>query len=174
MLKLYESIPGTPVLSLRSGGSVALILGPIINPNNLYIEAWHVQDDKTQEQLVLLSSDIREILPQGFAINDHEVLASRGDLIRLKDLIELQFDLHGLKVETSSGVKHGKVNDYAFETTNFYIQKIYASQSLVKNFGTGSLSVDRSQIVEITDKRLVINDPTVQIRSNVASPSVAG
>jgi hypothetical protein len=39
-----------------------------------------------------------------------------------------------------------------------YIQKIYVSQSLLKSFTGGSLSIDRSQIHEITPKRVVIND----------------
>jgi hypothetical protein len=39
-----------------------------------------------------------------------------------------------------------------------YIQKLYVGQSILKSLTGGSLSVDRSQIYEITSKRVVIND----------------
>ncbi len=45
------------------------------------------------------------------------------------------------------------MNDYATEVETMYIQKLYVGQSLLKSFAGGSLSVDRSQIVEITNRR---------------------
>ena len=61
-------------------------------------------------------------------------------------------------VYTVSKQKVGKVSDYAVEVETMYIQKLYVSQSLLKNFKLSSLSVDRSQIQEITDNRVIIQD----------------
>jgi uncharacterized protein YrrD len=174
MLKLFESTPQTSVMSLRSGSSVGTIVKPIINPNNLFIEGWFVEDNRSGHQLILLSTDIRDILPQGFAINDYDVLSEPNELIRLKELIKLNFNLINLKVASESGKSYGKINDYAFETNNSFIQKLYASQPLVKTLSGGNLSIDRSQIIEVTNKRLVIEDPTEKARGRAASPSVAG
>ena len=174
MLKLFESIPGTNVMSLRTGGPIATVESPIINPNNLYIEAWHVIDSRSKQPLILLSNDVRDILPQGFAVNDYEVLSEASELVRLKDLLDLRFNLVGLKVTSESGKNYGKINDYAFETANMFIQKIYASQSLVKSFAVGNLSIDSSQIVEDTNKMVVIEDPVERGRARAASPSVVG
>ena len=55
-----------------------------------------------------------------------------------------------------------------------FIQKIYASQSLVKSFAGGNLSIDRSQIVEVTNKRVVIEYPVERGRARAASTSVVG
>lgn len=174
MLKLYESTPGTSVLSLRTGGPVATILSPIINPNNLYIEGWHVEDGHNREQLILLSKDVRDIIPQGFVVNDYEVLSSRDDLIRLKDILKIEFDLLGLKVSSERGTKYGKIDDYAFESKNMFIQKLYVAQPLIKNFSGGTLSIDRSQIIEVTNKRIIIEEPTEKSGARATSPSVAG
>ena len=174
MLKLYESTPGTNVMSLRTGSAVGTITAPIINPNNLYIEGWYIKEPRSNDHMVLLSNDIRDVLPQGFAINDQESLSQPQDLIRLKDILELNFKLLNLKVTSESGKNYGKINDYAFETKNFFIQKLYVGQSLVKNFSGGSLSVDRSQIIEVTNKRVVIEDPTEKSRARATSPSLAG
>lgn len=171
MLKLYESIIGTRVLSLRAGGSVAELIAPIVNPNNLYIEGWFVKDNRSQSQLILVSSDIREVLPQGIVINDYEVLVEPSELIRLREIMEIDFQPVGLRVVSESGKKYGKITDYAYEASNSFIQKLYAAQSLVKNFSGGTLSIDRSQIVEVTNQKIVIEDPSE--RSTVQAPSPA-
>lgn len=147
------------VLSLRTGTPVATIQSIIINPNNLKVEGFYCHDsiDK-KKQLVLLSQDIRDILPQGYVVNDHDVLSEPGDLVRLKSVLELNFELAGKLVVTVDKERVGKVNDYAVDTQSMYIQKLYVGQSLLKNLSGGSLSIDRSQINEVTPKRIIINE----------------
>jgi len=137
---------------------VATITAPIINPNNLKIEGFYCQDSFDKKELVLLYQDIRDIMPDGYVINDHDVLAEAGELVRLKKVMELNFELIGKQVVTTSKQKVGKVSDYATELETMYVQKIYVSQSILKNFTGGSLSVDRNQINEITPRRIIIND----------------
>ena len=50
------------------------------------------------------------------------------------------------------------MTDYAVDTTTMFIQKLYVSQSLLKNLTGGNLGVDRTQIVETTAKKVIIND----------------
>jgi len=158
MLRLSASLLNQPVLSLRTGGQVAITQTAIINPNNLKIEGFLCQDSVDKKQLVLLYQDIRDMIPKGFVVNDHEVLAEPGELVRLKDIISIKFELIGKSVETVSKSKVGKVNDYAVESETMYIQKLYVAQSLLKSFSGGNLSVDRGQITEITNKKIVIQD----------------
>jgi sporulation protein YlmC with PRC-barrel domain len=158
MLQLSALITNRPIMSLRTGTQVATAMTPIINPNNLKIEGFYCADRFNNSELVLLCQDIRDNIPQGFVIDDHDVLSEPGELIRLKKVLNLQFQLVGKPIHTVSKHKVGKVADYAVETTTMYIQKIYASQSILKSFTGGSLSIDRSQINEITDKRIIIND----------------
>jgi sporulation protein YlmC with PRC-barrel domain len=173
MLKLYESIPGLAVLSLRTGSPIATIVSPLINPNNLYIEGWYVTDGRSKNPLILLSGAIRDVLPQGFVVNDHEDLSETEELVRLKEVMELKFELIGKRVNSQSGKNYGKINDFAMETSNFFVQKLYAGQSIVKNISGGTLSIDRSQIIEITNRRIIIEDPTVKSKAPVVSPSPA-
>lgn len=173
MLKLFESTKGMYVLSLRTGGPIAVVGDPIINPNNLFIEGWYVQDTRTKEVLILLSQDIREVLPQGFAVNDHEVLTPEDELVRLKEILGIGFGLIGLRVSSTSGKNYGKITDFALETNSFYVQKLYASQPIVRNFSGGTLSIDRTQIIEITNRRVVIEEPSEKVRAPAVSPTVA-
>lgn len=156
-------------MSLRTGSPIASIIGPIINPDNLKIEGFYCQDAFSKQELVLLYQDIRDMLPQGFVVNDHDVLVEAEELVRLKDVIALNFELTGKQVVTVDKQKVGKVSDYATETETMFIQKIYVSQSLVKSFTGGSLSIDRTQVQEITPRKIIINDLLDTRRSPAAA-----
>ena len=158
MLQLSGTLLNKSVFSLRTGQPVAYVTGPIFNPKNLKIEGFYCQDSISKDQLILLYQDIREVLKDGFVVNDHDVLAEPQELVRLKDVLEQQFVLVGKQVETTAKQKVGKVSDFAVETETMFVQKIYVSQSLFKSFTGGSLSIDRNQIHEITDKRIIINE----------------
>jgi sporulation protein YlmC with PRC-barrel domain len=158
MLQLSAALANKPILSLRTSTPIATVTAPIFNPNNLKIEGFYCQDRFNKKELVLLYQDIREQVPQGFVVNDHDVLAEPSELVRLKEILELDFELLGKPVETVSKHKVGKVSDYAVEMETFYVQKLYVSQSIFKSLAGGSLSIDRSQVQEITPRRIIINE----------------
>jgi uncharacterized protein YrrD len=168
MLCLSGSLLNKPVLSLRSGGPVARVISPIFNPRNLKIEGFYCDDHRSKQASVLLYQDIRELSTRGFIVNDHDVLAQPEDLVRLQEILKINFELLGKHVETVSKEKLGKVTDYAVETTTMYVQKLYLSQSFLKNLAGGSLSVDRSQIVEVTNRHIIIQEVLKGTTSQVA------
>ncbi len=174
MLQLSESLKNKNVLSLRTGGIIAQTLEPIINPNNLKIEGFFCQDRFSKEPLVLLTQDIRDQNIQGYIVNDHDVLSDPKDLVRLQEILKLNFTLQDKPVVTSAKKRLGKVNDYALDNETMYVQKLYVGQNLLKSFSGGQLSIDRSQIVEITLKKIVVNDPLQGKRSGVGAPVPAG
>lgn len=158
------------VLSLRTGTPVANIVSPIINPNNLKIEGFYCEDNLDKKELILLSQDIRDALPDGYVVNDHDVLAEPEDLVRLRAILELRFQLIGKQVVTVNKEKVGKVSDFATDANTMFVQKIYVAQSILKNFTGGSLSIDRSQIHEITPTRIIINELMKKAPAAAAAP----
>ena len=170
MLQLSQTLIGRPVMSLRTGTAVATTISAIFNPNNLKIEGFYVQDSfDSKKKLILLCQDIREIIPQGIVINDHEVLGESDELVRLKEVLEIGFELVGMPVQTEGKSKLGKVNDYATDTSSMFVQKIYVSQSIMKSFSGGALSVDRSQIIEISSSKIIIKDLQQPLRAKLGS-----
>jgi uncharacterized protein YrrD len=163
MLQLSSMLINRPVLSLRTGTEVATALEPIINPGNLKIEGFYCQDSRSRQQLILVSQDVRDIMPRGVVINDHDALVLPQDLVRLSSVMNVNFVLIGKQVVTAGGHKLGKVGDYSVDTDSMFVQKIYVSQSIFKSFSGGNLGVDRSQIVEITDKKVVVSDLTLKV-----------
>jgi sporulation protein YlmC with PRC-barrel domain len=158
MLQLSESLLNRPVMSLRTGQPVATAIAPIINPNNLKIEGFYCVDSFDKQHLVLLYQDIRDIIAQGFVVDDHDVLTPPEELVRLKEIMDIDFKLIGKPVVTTSKEHVGKVSDYATEIETMYIQKLYVSQNMFKSLTGGNLGVDRNQINEITDKKIIINE----------------
>lgn len=159
MLKLSEQLLGKSVLSLRTGIPVAITTGIVLNPDNFKIEGFYCQDNLEKTELILLYQDIRDVIARGIVINDHDVLVEPHELIRLKKILDIDYQLLGKKVYTTNKKRIGKVTDFATEVETLYIQKLYVSQGMLKGLTNGNLAVDRSQIVEVTDDRIIINDP---------------
>ncbi len=158
MLQLSATLINNNLLSLRTGEVSASVTAPNFNPNNLKVEGFYCQDKFSKKELILVYQDIRDIVPKGYVVNDFDVLVEAEDLVRLKDVLELNYQILGKTVQTTSKKKIGKVVDYATEMETMFVQKIYVGQSIIKSFNGGSLSIDRSQVNEITPSKIIIND----------------
>ncbi len=166
MLVLSQTFIGRNVMSLRTGRPVAIIDRAIINPNNLFIEGFYCTDSLDKKQrLILVRQDIRDILPAGIVVDDHGVLAEEHDLVRLQPLLKLGFELFGMPVVLENGKRLGKVTDYATDDSSFFVKKLYISQSMLKSITGGNVGIDRSQIVEITNRKIVVKDPLQTVPS---------
>jgi sporulation protein YlmC with PRC-barrel domain len=172
MLQLSNAYLGRPVFSLRAGNTVALTVEAIINPADLKVEGYYCRDSIDRKQiLVLVSQDIRDLLPRGVIVNDHDVLMDPHDLVRLKKVLDLRFELIGKPVVTTSKRHLGKIEDYAIDMGSMYIAKLYVGKSFLRNFMGDDLTIDRSQIVEITDRQIIIQDPLQPIPLNSPVPA---
>ncbi|MEI8187584.1 MAG: hypothetical protein WCG30_01420 [Candidatus Saccharibacteria bacterium] len=172
MLRLSLTFSELPILSLRTGSEVAILRRPIINPDNLKIEGFYVDDiyDK-KRTLILLVQDIREILANGLAINDHEVLASPHELHRHQKILENNISLLNKPVVTASNKKIGKLSEYAVDDNSFYIQKLYVSQSLLRNITGSNLILDRNQIVDVSNSKIVVKDLEALVSAGAPQPA---
>lgn len=169
MLILSAKLKDQPVLSLRTGGEVAQAIGPIINPNNMLVLGFYCHDKFSNNQLILLSQDVREHIRQGFVVNDHEVLAEPEDLVRFEEVLAIEFDPIGKLVVTDHHRKLGKVTDYAVDSDSLYVKKLYVAPRLLKSLTGSQLSIDRSQILEVTDKHIVVKEATEKVEKPVTN-----
>lgn len=162
MLTLGQQLLGKKIMSLRISRPIGVITEVIVNPNNLKIEGWHATDLGDKKHVVLLSQDVRDILPQGFVVNDHEALTHPDELVRLKEILSYNFSLIDKTVVSNHKRRIGKVTDYAFDKDNFIIQKLHVGQSILKSFTGGALMIDRNQIIEITNRRITVREATAE------------
>lgn len=174
MFKLSAALQNQSVISLRTGGKIATSESLIINPNNLKIEGLYCIDQFSNARLVLLTQDIREVVGQGIIVDDQDVLVEPIELIRLQDVLEMKYELVGKPVQTTQKEKVGKVHDFAVDDQSYIVQKLYVSQSLLKSFSTSQLSIDRTEIVEVTNRRVIIKELLKPSKSGIIAPAPIG
>lgn len=163
MLMLSTQLQKVPIMSLQSGGSLGIAAEEIIDPRKLKIVAYRISGPRIQEPSVLHTSDIREVGPLGFIVDStDEIMVLDDTLVRLNEVIAFQFQLSGKQVIDDRKKKLGKVVEYAIESESFLIQKLHVSQNILKNIKSSNLIIHRSQIIEITDKAIIVRSATVE------------
>jgi uncharacterized protein YrrD len=162
MYVLASSLKHLPVISLHNSQIVSSVTEPIVNPDNLEVVAVYCQSGFWRKRdSVIMTRDIREIAREGLVIDSLEDIEDASEIIRLKRIIEKQYNPIGAYVITESQAKLGKVEDFTIETSGYRIQKLYLKQSLLKNLLLNSLIIDRSQIVDVTPTAIVVKDATL-------------
>ena len=169
MLVIGSKMIGNSVLSLHIGGAIGTTKSAIIDPENLNIIAYTVDGPaiKSDPEIgnILDINDVRELGPEGLIINSSDVLVNREDVIRIDEVMKLNFNLVGLKVVTKNGKKLGKVVDYTFDSNSFMIYQLIVHRPVgFAAINDPNLTINRSQIVEIDDYTVTIKNDKEQVK----------
>ncbi|MBO7718436.1 hypothetical protein J6S37_03015 [Candidatus Saccharibacteria bacterium] len=160
MLVYASKILGTKVISVQAGGTIGIIDGIIVEPDNLKVIAFKVGGPLVakSENYILDINSIREYSTFGIVIDHIEELVAPKDIVKIAKVLELNFDLIDLKVETKKGSKLGKVIDYTISNEDFIVQQIIVKRPLIKSLVDPELTIPRKEIVEITDYKIIVKD----------------
>ena len=163
MLIIGSSLIGSPVMSLQTGGKLAETVKAVIDPSNLRVIAYQVDGPLLSERPSFLrTNEIREYGRLGMIIDGNHELVGLNDVIRLKQIHDLHFDLIGLSVVDDHGKRLGKVEDFTLETGDFVIQQLSVKRGLLRSLTDTGLLINRSQIVEVNDTTVVVRSPSVK------------
>ena len=166
MLVYASELQGFPVLSLQVGGEIAICDFPVVDPNDLKLVAYTltniVQDEDTGGDILVLD-DVREFSKNGLIVDSGSRFVSRDEVVRLDEIMSLNFNLIGLKVVSESGKKIGKIKDYTIDTKTFMIYQIIVDRPVIKSLVDPELTINRSQIVEIDDYKITIKNEAEKI-----------
>ncbi len=162
----------TPVMSLQTGSELGRTIKPIINPRELSIVAFELHGiNLDYDPSLLRINDIREIGPMGMIIDSSDELISVSDVIKIKEIYELNFELVGLKVIDDKKRNVGKVTGFTLDASSFFIQQLQVKRPLLKSFGDTEFLIHRSQVVKITDDYLLVKSPDIRHKEAVAEPT---
>ena len=165
MLISSSTILTLPLLSLREGGAIGSISNLIIDPDTLKAIAFRVYGASNDEGGNILDArSIRECSNLGLVIDSVDELISDGDVVKIEQVLNLNFNLIGLKVETKKGSKLGKVVDFTMTHDNFSVQQIIVNRPMIKSFLDPELTIPRAEIVEITDYKIIVRDEEKTIK----------
>ena len=157
MLILGSRLNEAPVMSLQTGGKLAQLSKPVIDPGTLRIVAYQVTGPLlAQDPSFLRTADIREYGRLGMIIDSNDELIGLDDVLEVDKFYKLGFPLIGMQVIDDTGRRIGKVNDYTLETGAYIVQQLNINRGLFKGFNDTGALIHRSQIVEINDKAIVV------------------
>lgn len=160
MLVYNSKLIGTPVLSIQTGAPVGFVKSSIVDPNDLKILAFRLDGHRMAKNSanILDISSIREYSNLGIVIDSIEELVTPSDVIKIQKVLELNFDLIGLKVETKKRSKLGKLVDFTVTPEDFIVQQIIVHRPTMKALVDPDLTISRKEIVEVTDYKVIIRD----------------
>ena len=176
MLVNASKLVGTSILSVQAGRPIATFSELIIDPNSLKTIAFRVNGPMVnRNENILDVSSVREYSNYGIVIDDIDELMAAGDIIKISKVLELNFNLVGLKVETKKGSNLGKVvdethvkyplADYTLTPEDFMVQQIIVKRPMIKRFVDPELTIPRKEIVEIDDYKIIVKDEEKVIKA---------
>ena len=160
MLVYASKIIGAPVLSVQAGGPIGAIESIVVDPDNLNVIAFKLGGASIgrDDNYILDVRSVREYSQYGFVIDDIDELVAPGDVLKIANVLEYNFSLINLKVETRKGSKLGKIIDYTLNSDNFMVQQIVVKRPAIKALIDPELLISRNEVVEVNDYKLIVKD----------------
>lgn len=167
MLVSANRLIGTPILSMQATAQIATVESAIVDPDTLKIIAFALGGGVVGKSpaYILDVKSIREYSRYGMVIDSIDELVEPDDVIRISQVLGLNFSLIDLKVETKKGSKLGKITDYTVTDDNFTVQQIIVKRPFIKGLMDPELTIPRKEIVEVTDYKVIVKDEEKVIRA---------
>ncbi len=176
MYMLSDQIINLPIASLQTGAPIGNISGIVLSAGNLEIQAFECNVPQSGVGRPILSlRDIRQLTHDCLIIDSIDEISDASDIIRLADYLATNLKLPGLPVFTVSGKKLGKIDTYTVNTQTMMVQKLYIHPTFLTSLVSGTLTIDRAQIVDVTVTQIIVRDTGVEAgaKSIVALPKVS-
>lgn len=173
MLVHASKLRSCPVLSLHVGGRIAEVSELIVDPNNLKLIACKLTGvvAKEGDADILTMDSVREFSHLGMIVDSSDEFSQLDDVIQVQQIVQLNFSLNGLKVQSQSKAKLGKVIDYVLESETWRVVQIIVQRPFLKALIDPELIIPRRKIVEVTDYEIIIKDEKEPKKQRQVSPA---
>ena len=167
MLIQATNLLGTPILSMQAAGQIGYVENYIIDPKTLKIIAFITSGPGINRNANILDvRSIREYSSMGMVIDSDDEFVEKNDVIKISEVIDLNFTLPGLKVETKKGTKLGHISDFTVTDNDFMVQQLIVKRPSIKGFIDPELTIPRNEIVEITDYKIIVKSEEKTIKKH--------
>lgn len=162
---------GCPILSLHVGGAVANVSDIIVDPNDLKIIGFQVFGPLVRGEVgnVLPVDSVREFSRTGMIVDSIDELVDSEEVIRIRDILSLNFSLLGLKVVSASKSKLGKVADYITDSDSWDIYQLIVQRPIMKSLLDPELIISRTEIIEVNDYQVVVKDEHSKLQQTTST-----
>ena len=157
---------GRPVMSLQTGARLGVTDRALIDPTNLTVAAFEVVGPLvTEHPTYLRVAEIRESATIGMIIDDNDDLIGLDDVIRIKQLHDIDFELINMPVIDESKRRLGKVSGYTLESGSYVIEQIHVKRGVIRGITETSLLIHRGQVVRVTDNEIIVKSTAKKVAS---------
>lgn len=145
-------------MGLQTGSELARTRKAVIDPKTLEIVAYELEGHLLDQHPSLLRiADVREFSDIGLIVDSSDEFVGLDDIIKLKEIYELNFTPIGMPVIDEKRHKLGKVDSYTIETGAFFIQQLLVKRPLLKSLNDTQLLIHRTQITEINNNEIIVH-----------------
>lgn len=163
MYMLASQLRNLPIISLQTGQAIGQIKKPLIGMSRLNVVALSCQvSTKPKLQNVILLRDIRQLATDCIIIDSDEDIEEAGEIVRLQESLNQNFNPIGKHVVNEDGNRLGKVEDYTINMHSALVQKLYVNQPLWRSVLFNDLVIDRSQIIDINTRQFTVKDASIK------------
>ena len=168
MLRFLADLENANVVDLSSGRVIAQVVDIVVNPHDLSIGALVCFSRSKDSNLYLQTQDIHEFNGENIVVQNSESLADLEELVRLKEIVDINYKLVGKVVKTNTKKRVGVVSDVAFNDKSFMFDKLYVRPPVTKLLSMNDLIIGRNQVVEVSDKAIIVRDSDLRSSKKVA------
>ena len=166
MLLPHKRLIGAAIMSLQTGAELARVKNILIDPRNLTIAAYELDGPMLdQHPSFLRPMDARELSSLGLIVDSSEEFIGIDDVIAVRQVYDFGFSIEDIPVIDDAKHKLGKVDGYSVDGDSFSIQQLIVKRPLLRSFNESELTIHRSQIVEVTNDRILVKSASDKSRS---------
>jgi len=117
-----------------------------------------------------MTSDIRQFAPDCIIVDSEDEISDPADLVRLNSIVKSSYDPMHKLVVSDAGRRLGYVEDFTVNLDSHRVQKLHVRQSIFQSWMGAALTIDRTQILDITHKQITVRDSTAKSRILPSDP----
>ena len=156
-----------PVMSLQTGSAIGWVKKVYMNADNLKIAVLELHGPligKSPEKY-LDTKSIREYSEYGFIVDSAEELFDVADVEKLRRIVDLDYNIIGLKVISLKKSRLGRIEDYTVTSDDLVLQQLVVRRPIWKSLMDSELLIPRKEIVEVNNKSIIVKDDEKTIRT---------
>lgn len=164
---IYDSkLKGNQILSLHLGAPIGRVTQAIVDPNVLEIIAFRIEGPTINASTgdILPVKSVREYSQMGMIIDSVDDLVNETEIVRIQEILKLNFALVGLRVITRKKSKLGKVTDFTVDPEAWQVQQLIVQRPMIKSLIDPQLTIARSEVVNVDDYTVTVKDEERKIK----------
>jgi uncharacterized protein YrrD len=172
MLKFASKIIGANILLFQEKAKLGTVKEVVIDPYDGAFLGVLANDPFSKKVKSIPATEIKGMGLGFIMINDLESLSELDEVVKIEKAVNFGAKIFNERVETESGQKLGRVEDFTISLKYQALDKLYVSSGNYVSLFSKELIIELSKIVRIEKKKIIVSDEFVKNTEAKASLNV--